>query len=696
MRLFFLISAILGSTSCASVVVAGDAPRGVTHEDVWLMRRLGAPVPSPDGKWAVFSVAEPSYEKDGDVSDLWAVPIDGRHPPRRLTATKSPESDVAWSPDSTKIAFSAKREGKEEPSQVYVLDMTGPGEAIRVTEWATGAAAPKWSPDGRRIAFESRVYPGTTNSKANAKEKKRREELRYNVSSYETFPIRQWDRWRDDMKTHLIVQDAVPNAEAKDLFAGTKLAKEVGFGGIPSLSKDSLKAEWTPDGSGLVFSATTNLHQAAFARVLFHLYLVSVDGGEPKQLTRSKAWSCHSADFTPDGKSIVCKVNPISKYAYELTELGRLDWPKVGAPKILTTDFDRSVNDFTISDDGKMVFVTAHDQGRGRLFKVPLRAGKVEPLQSDSKGVYKAPSDADGSLVATWESSAIPAEIVRINPKDGRHTALTTFNRKRASEIDRRPYREFWFDSSRGRRIHSFLALPPAFDETKKYPLVLMIHGGPHASSLDADHVRWSPHLLASPGYVVLLTDYTGSVGYGETFSQNIQGDPLKTPGDELLEAVDEAIRRFSFIDASQLAATGASYGGHLINWLQATSTRFKTLVGHAGLVDLEGQWASSDSIYHREINNGGPPWKKDAVWTTQSPSSYGDRFGTPMMLTIGEKDYRVPINQTIAAWTYLKRKDVAGKLLVFHEANHWVMKGAEAKHYWSEVHEWLARYLSR
>ena len=236
--------------------------------------------------------------------------------------------------------------------------------------------------------------------------------------------------------------------------------------------------------------------------------------------------------------------------------------------------------------------------------------------------------------------------------------------------------------------------LPPDFDENEQYPLVLFIHGGPFSSSLDADHVRWSPHLPAAPGYVVLLTDYTGSVGYGAEFSRNIEGDPLKTPGEELVEAADVATERFSFIDPERQAASGASYGGHLVNWLLATTDRFDALVGHAGLVDLEGQYSTSDVIYHRERMNGGPAWGDSPIWKEQSPSSYVGNFSTPTMLTIGERDFRVPINQTIAAWSYLQRMKVPSRLLVFHDADHWIMQGKEAKHFWQEVHAWLAEYL--
>ena len=678
-----------------------DALRAVTHEDVWTMKRLGTPVPSPDGEWVIVQVTEPSYEEDGTVSDLWLVAVDGDTEPRRLTASDEAESGVAWSPDSTRIAFSTTR-GEEEVSQIYVMNMTMPGEAQRVTSLATGAAGPKWSPDSKRLAFESRVYPGAMTDEENAEEKTAREERDYSVSIYEIFPVRQWNRWRDDLETHVFVQDAVPGAEAVDLMAGTDFVAQPGYAGVPSLGGESLMPVWTPDGEALVISATTNLDDGAHSEVHYHLYRLADSGGEPEPLTGGDEWSCHSAAFSADGESLYCLFDPVTEYVYNLTEIARFDWPGSGAamdftaePNLLTEGFDRSVSDMTVSRDSRRVFFTAADEGRVRLFSVAASGrGGVSALNRDSGGVYAGPETAGNTLVARWEDATRPAEVVRINTRNGAHERLTAFNTEHAASLDRSPFLEFWFESDRGRRVHSFVALPPGFDEREKYPVVTLIHGGPHASSLDADHVRWSPHLLASAGYVVVMTDYTGSVGYGVDFARAIQGDPLKTPGAEIEAALDEAIRLYPFIDADRQAAAGASYGGHMVNWLLGTTDRFETLVSHAGLIDLEGQWSSSDVIRHREINAGSPPWGNSPIWDEQSPSSYAANFSTPILLTIGELDYRVPLNQTIAAWSYVQRQQVPARLLVFHEADHWIMKGSEARIYWEEVHAWLAQYL--
>ena len=213
--------------------------------------------------------------------------------------------------------------------------------------------------------------------------------------------------------------------------------------------------------------------------------------------------------------------------------------------------------------------------------------------------------------------------------------------------------------------------------------------------SRDQFFIRWNYHLLAQPGYIVLMTDYTGSTGYGEKFAQEIQGDPLKGPGEELNEAADEAIRQFKFIDASRQAAGGASYGGHLSSWLQATTTRYKCLINHAGLVSLESQWGTSDTIYSREVNNGGPVWEQGPVWREQNPIRYASKFRTPMLITVGENDFRVPLNHTIENWSVHQRLKIPSRLIVFPEENHWILKEENSRFFYQEVHAWLKRWLN-
>lgn len=235
---------------------------------------------------------------------------------------------------------------------------------------------------------------------------------------------------------------------------------------------------------------------------------------------------------------------------------------------------------------------------------------------------------------------------------------------------------------------------PPAFDPAKKYPLLVLMHGGPYSQWQDAWVLRWNYHLLGADGYVVLLTNYVGSTSQGEAFAQAIQGDPLKGPADDINQAADEAITRYAFIDGSRQCAAGASYGGHLANWLQGTTTHYRCLISHAGLVNLETQWGTSDNSYEREISSGGPVWQQGAVWREQNPIRLAAHFKTPVLVSFGENDFRVPLNNGLEYWTALQRQQVEGKLIIFPDENHWIMSGENSRYYYDQVRDWLRHYL--
>ncbi|MBK9687840.1 MAG: S9 family peptidase [Saprospiraceae bacterium] len=295
--------------------------------------------------------------------------------------------------------------------------------------------------------------------------------------------------------------------------------------------------------------------------------------------------------------------------------------------------------------------------------------------------------------MASYETAAMPPEIVALRI-DGTVDYISTFNKERLSKLDLYPVETFWTKTSRGKSIRSMLVRPASFDVNKKYPLIVLMHGGPSISYKEAFSYRWNYHLLAGSEYVLVLTDYTGSTGYGEQFSKDIQYDPFKGPATEIQEAAADAIKRFSFIDGSRQAAGGASYGGHLANWMQATTSHYKCLISHAGAVNFISQWGTSDVIFGREVMNGGAPWVQTPTWKEQNPYFMAPNFKTPMLLTVGELDYRVPINNTIENWHIHQRLKIPSKLVVFPEENHWILKAENSKFHYKEVRDWLAKYL--
>lgn len=707
LRPLLLVTAL---AAVAAVPAAQTATHPITHEDVWLMKRIGTPAVSPDGKWAVVPVTEPAYDEKDQASDLWIVPTDGSTPPRRLTNTKAGESGAAWSPDGKRLAFSTRRDG-DEAAQIYVLDIAAAGEAQRVTSVSTGARIPVWRPDGKAILFNSDVYPGTATDEDNRKAAAERKARKWNARVYDSFPVRDWDRWLDDRRPHLLVQDLTPGAAPVDLVAkatiaaagasagykkGDHLAALPGFGGQMGSGSESIAAAWAPDGSGIVFTATVNRDQAAYADVVQTLWMMDPASGgvlpTPQRLTFSDPASSGAG-----GWAIFAKVEPLNGKTYNLSRLWRVS-PEDGTVGTLTEGFDRSVGAYAVAPDGARVYFLAEEAGRQKLFSVAATGGPVAEIGKLTSGIYTSfhvagPAKAPVA-VAVWESAVNPPELVRIDLTTGKASPLTRFNTERAATIDWQPVREFTFTSAKGRSIHNLVVLPPAFDGTKKYPLFVVIHGGPASQWMDQFVIRWNYHLLASPGYVVLLTNYTGSTGFGEAFAQAIQGDPLETPGQEILQAVDEALGRFPFIDGARMAAGGASYGGHLTNWLAVSTTRFKALVSHAGLFDQVSQWTTSDITWSREVNMGGPAWEKLPLWQSQNPLMKAANLKTPILVSVGERDFRVPLNNALQFWSVLQRQKVPSRLLVFPDENHWVLKGENSRFFYGEVHGWLAKWL--
>jgi dipeptidyl aminopeptidase/acylaminoacyl peptidase len=689
--------AILLSIAWATQAAPPPVRTPISHERLWMMKRVGTPQVSPDGKWVVFSVLEPAYDQDKEVSDLWLVPADASAAPRRLTHTKAPEKGVDWSPDSRRLAFATKREG-DELEQIYILDLADGGEARRLTNVATGALNPHWRPDGQAILFESSVYPHALDDEANKKIIAERKARKYNVRVYEHFPVRYWNQWLDDHQPTILVQEIAEGSSAHDVLSATALAQTPGFSGVEGETSVSLEPLWSRDGREIVFAATTERWNSASGPVGYHLYRVPATGGAEPQIIVPASGVYHDATFTPDGKSLYFKYAPQDAEVYHQQRLEHVTWPAGGEAVALTRDFDKEVEAFALTSDSRTVYLLTPEAGRQNVYRVAAAGGVPERVIAPAAGGYTALVSAGKAahpvLVASYGSSVNPAEVVRLEPAAHRHVNLTQIDTQEAAAIDWQPPQHFWFTSAGGRAIHSMIVLPPGFDAAKKYPLLVFIHGGAASHNPDQIGLRWNYHLLVAPGYVLLMSDYTGSTSFGEKFAQAIKLDPLKTPGDEINQAVDEALRRYAFIDGTRMCAAGASYGGHLANWIEATTTRYRCIVSHAGEVDLTTQWGESDSIYNREVTNGGPPWEGDPIWRAQSPITYAANWKTPMLLSIGERDFRVPIGNTLENWSALQRMHVPSRLLVWPDAWHWILKPEDSRRFYQEVHAWLATYL--
>lgn len=668
-------------------LITNAQKKAITHEEMIAMKRVGQAKVSPDGKWTIFSVTDPSYDEKEVSTDIWITSTDGLNKPRKLTSSKGSEGGYTWSPDSKMIAFSAKREG-DDAGQIYILNIADGGEAQRFTNLSTGAGSPQWSPDGSSIAFTSRVYMGAYNDSTNKKIAEERKKIKYKARVYTTFPIRNWDSWIDEKQTHIFIQKIAQGSEALDLFTKVSMSTKIGFqfGGDFCFNNT---------GNEIIFSATTEQNASAYKDVVSNLYSISTQGSEAKQLTND-GFDYGNPSISSDGKYLICLVSAANNYkVFNLSKFTRFDYPSIQNKKTLASTLDRNINAFELN--GNAIYASIEDQGRDRLIKISIDNGVVENITTGKKGCYTGISVSEGNnpiIISNYESAVAPSEVIKIN--GGTHSYLSNFNKERLEKLDLQEVEEVWFTSKAGKKIRSLLVRPANFDAAKKYPLFVVMHGGPAGSWKENWSYRWNYHLLSSPGYVLLLTDYTGSTGYGEKFSQDIQYDPFKGPANEINEAAKDAIKKYSFIDGNLQAAGGASYGGHLANWMQASTTHYKCLISHAGLVNSESQWGTSDGIYGREVMNGGTPWMQTKTWKEQNPIRYASKFKTPMLVTIGEQDFRVPLNNSIENWNTLQRLKIPSKLIVFPEENHWILKPDNSKFFYAEVHAWLKTYLGK
>ncbi len=653
----------------------------MSHESMWMLKKIGTPAISPSGKWVVYSRTETSYITEEQTTDLWLAATDGSAEPRKITNSKGGEENYFWHPSANQIFFTAKREG-DEVAQLYRLNLDLGGEAQRLTSLSTGISTPKISSDGRLIAFTSRVFATAFTDSTSKKLAEEKKKIKTKARVYTSFPIRYWDSWLDEKQSHIYVMDlSVEKPNPVNVFSKIGLVESKGFQ-LGSFA-------FSPDASQIVFTATTEYNTTAYQSANSHLYAVSISGGTEKLLSQDPT-DYSSLQFSEDGKYLIAAGHLNGNKIYYSEHLYRFTWPSMEARTEIATGLDRPINDWEVS--GNSIFASIEDQGVDRAIQISIEKGGYAYLIGGDAGSVTGLSVAGNTIAYTYQHLAAPAEVYVWNA--GKSIPISKANDASLAKLDLPKPEVFWTKSSRGKMIRSVILRPAGFDASKKYPLFVLMHGGPAISFKDAFNFRWNPYVIGSTQYVIVMTDYTGSVGYGEKFAQDIQFDPFKGPGNEILEAAADAIKRYSFIDASRQAAGGASYGGHLANWMQATTSHFKCLIAHAGLVNSEAQWGTSDVIWGRELMNGGAPWVPTKTWKEQNPMRFAANFKTPMLLTVGENDFRVPINNTLENWSIHQRLQIPSKLIVFPGENHWILNPDNSKFHYQEVRNWLGEYL--
>jgi dipeptidyl aminopeptidase/acylaminoacyl peptidase len=658
-----------------------NAKRPIAFADMIGMHRVAEATVSPDGKWVAYTVSTPDMDANRGASNIWVVAMAGGG---ELQLTRSGhDSSPAWSPDGKTLAFLSSRSGD---SQVYLLSMDG-GEAHPFTKLSTGADMAKWSPDGKTIAFTSSVYADCKDDDCNSKRDAEKEKNKVKAHVAEHLLYRHWTHWSEGKRSHLFVISADGGTAPRDLTAGADYDTPPDERGGPG------DISFSPDSKELCFTAVTEKIEAISTNA--DLFVVSVAGGEAKRISTQQGFDGNPV-YSPDGKYIAYHAQLTGGYEADRWRLMLYDRQN-GKNESISDGFDRSVEEIAWSPDSKTIYFTAENETQKPVYAMTARAG-AQPKQIVADTYNAAISlSADGkTLVFERTSLSMPAEIFTA-ANDGSNTRqLTHQNDAILSALEMNASETFWFDGAEGTKIQAMLIRPPKFDATKKYPLLVLLHGGPQTMWSNAWGYRWNAQVFSAAGYVTLMINRRGSTGYGQKFTDEIRNDWGGKAYVDVMNGVDYALKKYSFVDGTRMAAAGGSYGGYLADWIATHTGRFKAIVSHAGVYDKVAMYATEE-LWFEEYDMQGTPWSNPESYKKWAPVTYAGelaKYKTPTLVVAGERDYRVPYTQSLEFFSALQRQGVPSKLVVFPDEGHWVLKPQNAQFWYKTFLDWLATYV--
>ena len=658
----------------------------ITVDDLWKLERLGSPSLAPDGAQAVAAVTRFSMEENKASSSLWLLSTLGGAP-RALTQCGDKDGQPRWSPRGDRIAFVARREQqgtKDEAPQLYLIAPDG-GEAERAAQVATGVEAFRWFPDGRRVAFVSWVWPGLKGAKAQAREAKAwkdRKETGYATSEAQ---YRFWDHNLPMGRVpHLHVMElgkAGAEAKVRDLFEGTPYE-------LTRTEPDTNSFDISPDGRRVVFA----FDPAPEKRIgnCFALAEMELKSGRVSVIVQDAGWDLGAPRYSPDGDRIAFIA---SHQGVKHTMPGQLAvWQRdSGAWEVVSGEWDHEVHaPLHWEDDGQAVLLKAEQEGRAHLWRFDLPDRRAEVVVHG--GTVQAFDKAAGTLVTLADAAEHPARLHAHLPGEAPRR-LEHFNDRVLAGTATARAEEVWLKGALGDRVQMWVYYPPNFDPKKKWPVLHLIHGGPHTAFGDAFHYRWNTQVFAAQGYVVACVNYHGSSSFGYAFLDSIthRWGELELKD---VEAGTDWLLQKPWVDKRRIFATGGSYGGFMVAWMNGhvPAGRYAAYVCHAGCFDWTAMFADDAYTWHaKEL--GAFYWDDIAQVHKQSPHAFAANMTTPTLVIHGALDYRVPDAQGLAYYNTLKARNVDARLLWFPDENHWILKPRNSKQWYGEFFGWLERH---
>jgi dipeptidyl aminopeptidase/acylaminoacyl peptidase len=671
-------------------------PKTLDVDTLWRIQRVGAPSLSPDGAQAVCAVTRYSMDDNSSASSLWLLSTLGGEP-RALTQCGGKDGQPKWSPRGDLIAFTAKREqqgSKDEETQLYVIPPDG-GEAVRAATVATGVEAFRWLPDGKRLLFVSWVWPDLKGDKAQARrmaEFRKRKESGYATSEMQ---YRYWDHQLPmgrEPRLHLLElgRDGKPG-RVRDLFEGTAYT-------LQRATPDDGNFDVSPDGRRVVFA----FDPAPEKRIENCLALAELDlrSGRIEELVRDPDWALGAPRYSPDGQRVAFQAQHDALKHTMPEQLAVWD-RESHTWDVCSSEWDHRVEaPLRWEDDGQAVLLMAEQEGRKHLWRFDLHDRRAERVVSG--GTVQAFDKLAGVTVTLADAIDHPPQLTAHLPGQPPRR-IEHFNDELLKPLAMARTEEVWYRGAgtsqpkgadpQGDLVQMWLSYPPGFDPKKKYPILHLIHGGPHTAFGDAFHFRWNVQAMAAQGYVVACVNYHGSSSFGHAFLDSITHRWGELELQDVERATDWLLTK-PWADRRRVFATGGSYGGYMVAWMNGhvPAGRYAAYVCHAGCFDWTAMFADDAFSWHaKEL--GAYYWNDMAQVNRQSPHAFVASMQTPTLVIHGALDYRVPDAQGLAYYNTLKAKGVDARLLWFPDENHWILKPRNSRQWYGEFFDWLAAH---
>jgi dipeptidyl aminopeptidase/acylaminoacyl peptidase len=667
---------ILPITSLILLAVLSPAQpkRAFTIEDLYSVRSVEDPQFSPEGREIAFVVSTSDFKTGTTNSDIYLIDSDGQHL-RQLTNSPALDNHPRWSSDGKSMYFVSGRKGG---NQLWALPLDG-GEPRQLTTFSFGTANPVVTPNGRKVVFSADVFPECgADEDCNAKNAEGLADGPLKAYMADRLLYRHWVSWKAGTAAHILVCD-LETREATDLTPGQYDS--------PSFSLSGTGFCISPDGTELCYVSNHDSVEALSTNK--DLWLTSLNGGTGHNITASnKSYDADPA-CSPDGRYIAFRMQTVPGYESDRFRLALYD--RVAKTRtILTENFDYWIGQIQWSPDSRSIYFTADVKGHNPLFRINVASKEIATV-ADLKTIDAFSLSPDGRTIAVIRRSVgEPRELWTCSANGNGVRRLTFLNKEVEETVDIRPAEEQWIPSATGRSIHTFIVKPHNFDPSKKYPLILNIHGGPQQQWTDGYRGDWQ--VYPGSGYIVAFPNPHGSTGYGQTFTEAISKDWGGKVYQDVM-AVTDSLSRIAWIDSSRMGAMGWSYGGYMMMWLEGHTHRFKAMASMMGVYNLKAMYGATEELWFPEWDLGGTPWES-SLYEEWSPNRFVKQFTTPCLVITGERDYRVPYTQSLEFFTDLQRRGVPSRLIVFKNDGHWPSTVKSMPFYYNAHLDWFHTYL--